>query len=649
MIKIINYFLIIFFITSIGYASHQHQSDKTSKNIEAKDLKEKDLKSKYCTINVEEKKEPKVEIVIQKNENGEEIQKEIQVINEYFVVKSFHTEKTSPAPKNLDFKILTKKIKKITYIGSQTPIKELLSFYCIQEKPKEGKSKKFKPIKKKDNSELAKLYNQIAVINGLADMNSEIGDELRKKGSLSLSIEDTNLVWSKAQFIIDEEKRLNEVRKQKEAEEAQKEAEKKANEDWLTKNKQPFIEKILDKQKEYKDEIKSLEKERSDIASLLETFIEKYEEAEISLRKAANFDNSTQEIKQLKNDLTEAGFKYLKDTHIKNFKDEFYIIDGIDFTKKYNNFLKINELLKKVEKSNKKKEFKGYKSLLGKKYIGFEKEFENIKDQKLGSHREREDMGKLKKEINSKISDINLNILDPFEKLVELDEIHSSQLPIKEIIIGIIVFIIVIGVIAYIYFNNKKLRQLQEESDKKVGSLKSDFEGKLKDTSDQIKSVGLRDNNAKNQNIENKAVEEKPKTPEQIIAIKYDEMVSDYNDALDDFSKVATFKQKWSGVALSRKERQEGSKTILIASSRAFEKAEIWCLSFDGKFFAFPGSTVKSNMATYMNLDFEKASRDFKGVLSVTTGSNYSTEPAVLRKGGAGYVVERTGKISFPS
>ena len=115
------------------------------------------------------------------------------------------------------------------------------------------------------------------------------------------------------------------------------------------------------------------------------------------------------------------------------------------------------------------------------------------------------------------------------------------------------------------------------------------------------------------------------------------------------FSKVATFKQKWSGVALSRKERQEGSKTILIASSRAFEKAEIWCLSFDGKFFTFPGSTVKSNMATYMNLDFEKASRDFKGVLSVTTGSNYSTEPAVLRKGGAGYVVERPGKITFPT
>lgn len=54
-------------------------------------------------------------------------------------------------------------------------------------------------------------------------------------------------------------------------------------------------------------------------------------------------------------------------------------------------------------------------------------------------------------------------------------------------------------------------------------------------------------------------------------------------------------------------------------------------------------------MATYMNLDFEKASRDFKGVYSVSSGINYKTEPAVLRKGGAGFVVERPGKIVFPS
>ena len=104
-------------------------------------------------------------------------------------------------------------------------------------------------------------------------------------------------------------------------------------------------------------------------------------------------------------------------------------------------------------------------------------------------------------------------------------------------------------------------------------------------------------------------------TPE-IIAHKYDELISDYKDAIDDFSKVINFKQKWNGLALSRKERQDGTKTILISSPRAFEKADIWCVTFSDKYFAFAGSTVRSNMATYMNLDFEKASREFKGVFS---------------------------------
>ena len=54
-------------------------------------------------------------------------------------------------------------------------------------------------------------------------------------------------------------------------------------------------------------------------------------------------------------------------------------------------------------------------------------------------------------------------------------------------------------------------------------------------------------------------------------------------------------------------------------------------------------------MATYMNLDFEKASRDFKGVLTISTGSSYSTEPAVLRRGGAGFVVDSAGIIVFPN
>ena len=49
-----------------------------------------------------------------------------------------------------------------------------------------------------------------------------------------------------------------------------------------------------------------------------------------------------------------------------------------------------------------------------------------------------------------------------------------------------------------------------------------------------------------------------------------------------------------------------------------------------------------------MNMDFMKAGQDFKGVFGVTTSSAYSSEPSVLRKSGAGYVVEKVGKISFP-
>ena len=279
----------------------------------------------------------------------------------------------------------------------------------------------------------------------------------------------------------------------------------------------------------------------------------------------------------------------------------------------------------------------------------FPDQWSRIKQDKLGIESLNINIKDLNKDIEDARKDITNNIDTLNKDIRKLEEDLGDQPPWNYIIVGILIFLAVIGFGIYVYFNNRKIKQLQEEADKKVGSLKSDFEGRLKDTSDKIRSAQLKNNQSNNQGNKESSQQLKPKTPEQIIAEKYDEMVSDYNDALDDFSKVATFKQKWSGVALSRKERQEGSKTILISSARVFEKAEIWCLNFDGKFFAFPGSTVKSNMATYMNLDFEKASRDFKGVLSVTTGSNYSTEPAVLRKGGAGYVVERPGKITFPT
>ena len=259
-------------------------------------------------------------------------------------------------------------------------------------------------------------------------------------------------------------------------------------------------------------------------------------------------------------------------------------------------------------------------------------------------------MDKLNKSIENHSENIKNYVNFKVDELKALDEELGQRIPWNLIIIGAVIAIIIIAVGVYLYFQRKEMDQLKREAEEKVGSLKNEFEGKLKSTSEQIKSVSRNTQRSQQTPLQDEdIVEEKPKTPEEIIAEKYDELVSDYKEALDDFAKVAGFKQKWHGLALSRKERQEGTKTILVNSSRAFEKAEIWCVTFSDKYFAFPGSTVKSNMATYMNLDFEKATRDFKGVFAVSTGSSYTTEPCVLRRGGAGFVVERVGKIIFPN
>ena len=117
---------------------------------------------------------------------------------------------------------------------------------------------------------------------------------------------------------------------------------------------------------------------------------------------------------------------------------------------------------------------------------------------------------------------------------------------------------IVAGIGAYIYFQNKKISSLSSAT-KSAGKKFSELEGQLKSTSDQIRSVASRKHESSGTSGRTEPVSEKPKTQEEIIANKFDDLVSDYREALENFSKVASFKQKWSGLALNRKERQDGS------------------------------------------------------------------------------------------
>ena len=54
------------------------------------------------------------------------------------------------------------------------------------------------------------------------------------------------------------------------------------------------------------------------------------------------------------------------------------------------------------------------------------------------------------------------------------------------------VLLIICGIGYFVYDTSQKRKREREESESKIASLKSDFEGKLKDTSEQIRKAGRR-------------------------------------------------------------------------------------------------------------------------------------------------------------
>lgn len=631
LIKIsLTIFLSILLINSNSFAFHKNgNSSKSIDKIEG--YKTKDYKAKYCTSSVNEKEKP-AKSKSEKEDEGDNKKVEKKTI---FKINSYHSDKFQNAPDTLNFSIL-KNIKKMPYISSQYSVEQLLAYYCVQEKPQEGKSKVFKISQ---NSSMAKLYDQIAVINGRENRKSEIGKDIFEIGVISLAVEDTKLIYSKAQFIIDEEKRI------KVEEEKKAEANKKAKEekDWLAANQQKLLDKIDKKINTFDDQIAEVNNEYKQLKIDYEKFENDFKEKIIEVEdKLEDVDRSKSELKEKAKALRSAKREFLSENILDDFKTKFKATKRIK-GKNYKNYKDLENLRDDVAKGNKKRQFTNKKK-------GFFVRWERLENSKLNI-KQGDKIGALSAEIKEAETNIVNNIDNLILEINNLEEEFGSQLPWNLIIIGIVIFFVIGGVGTYVYLNNRRIQKLQEEADKKVGSLKSDLEGRLKDTSEQIKSVGrvAARSGQSGTSQQEQIIEEKQKTPEEIIAAKFDELVSEYKEALDDFAKVAKFKQKWNGLALSRKERQDGTKTILVSSPRAFEKADIWCVTFSDKYFAFAGSTVRSNMATYMNLDFEKASREFKGVFSISTGTNYTCEPSVLRKGGAGFVVERAGKIVFPT
>lgn len=680
--------LSILLINSNSIAFHKENSISTlvktewDGNKETKKDYENQAKQEFCALSAkaESFKEAGNPVINQKdgkqtiNENGNPVFEEIIVYK--INLKGSHSNKAKKVNKILKPNLAS---MNLNVDWQNIKLVEILKMFCLQD------SSQDRPFKFK-GSYLEEFYTQVAKDNGFFKKDSEEGDYNKKflegefgeeimKKEMGILINNPNAVWFVPDFLAEQEEANNKAEK-KAAEEAEKKriaaekekkrvarekAKKKGNEQWISENKQNYIDEFGKKLNEYENRITNLTTKRNKLTTNLNDFeafmLEAEEDSKNAISDLVNRDN--QEIKELRDELRDNIKTYLSPNDLKEYKDRLEKIEKINF-QKYKNYTTLKNLIKRANKSNEAANFVGTDGtkILGftfkQKKIGFIQEFENLKNRDLGSGSDEHEknMDNLDSNIQKHGENISNFINSKVTEIKDLDEELGKRIPWKLIFIGLVVVAIVIGVGVYLYFQRKEMDQLKREAEEKVGSLKNEFENKLKSTSDQIKSVSRTAARSQQTPLENEApeqIQEQPKTPEEIIAEKYDELVSDYKEALEDFSKVSGFKQKWHGLALSRKERQDGTKTILINSTRPFEKAEIWCVTFSEKYFAFPGSTVKSNMATYMNLDFEKAGRDFKGVFAVSSGSSYSTEPSVLRRGGAGFVVERIGKIIFPN
>ena len=636
-----------------------HKDGEHSKTIDATEgLKKKTVQSEYCTSDVKletvkDKKDKKEKKESKKEKTIDEKLKELKESNEnksesvvekkkVFKINNYHSSKTIEAPKELDISILVDMEK----ISLATSMEQLFQYYCLQPFPSEDEAKKFKHSK---GSDISKLYDQIAINNGLANRESKVREieNITKTKKINIDV-GRSLIIAEAQFIIVERQRLKKEEK-KAAEEKKKQEElakqRQAEKDWIAENKPPLLDEIDKKISEFDDQIEKINNDYTQLKIDYENFVSFFKEKKIEVEDVLeDADRTKKEIKDKAKVLRKSAREYLNSNVLDDFKDKFKKTKKVKDSH-YDNYKKLEKLRNAVNKSEKKKHFEKGGVIF--KKIGFFTQWERLKNVDLDDKQQGK-IDSLSKQISEAEENIINNISSLIEEIQTLEEELSNKLPIMEIAIGVVVLLIICGIGYFVYDTSQKRKREKEESESKIASLKSDFEGKLKDTSEELRKVGRR-GQTQSPTASAEPAAEKPKTQEEIIASKYDELLSDFRDSLDDFSKVAALKQKWNGLALSRKERQDGTKTILINSTRAFEKAEIWCLNFGDKYFAFPGSSVKSNMAAYMNLDFEKASRDFKGVFAISSGSSYLTEPAVLRRGGAGFVVERTGKLIFPT
>ena len=233
-------------------------------------------------------------------------------------------------------------------------------------------------------------------------------------------------------------------------EEAQREKEAvtrtllKANEKWITQNKQDYIDTFNKKLNEYEIVIAKLQEKRKFInTKVLDTeklYLSKTEEIENSIENIVNVSNK--EIKQLLSTIRVNKVLHLSNSNLEYYKDKIKNFNKVKF-KDYTNYKSLKNLIIQATRSNNITDFVGKdgfeiklpKILGGKKKkltgdtIGFIQEFKNIKDKDLGYtfKLDQKNLDQLLKDIDNNTQSINNSILKPINDLKILDDKLSKR------------------------------------------------------------------------------------------------------------------------------------------------------------------------------------------------------------------------------
>ena len=209
-----------------------------------------------------------------------------------------------------------------------------------------------------------------------------------------------------------------------------------ANKQWITENKQDYLDKFNLKLDEYKSVIKELTKKRNKLiakTSDFKTIISETKDlVDMAIDDLANRNN--RKIKSLLNEIRKNKKIYLLDSDLKQYQGDLKIITKINF-EKYERYLTLEKFIKISSRSKNAANFVGTDGItvLGIKIrqnkIGYIQEFNNIKDKDLasGSARDEKDIDKLHNDIDYHNENINRYILNPLKKLSSLDAELSNK------------------------------------------------------------------------------------------------------------------------------------------------------------------------------------------------------------------------------